>query len=324
MVNVDKFLGIANKEKRKYGLNDDYCAMVSMLRIIDDKLYVVVPFVRSDDKVWKKDSGIVPEYYSVIDPKEMKLLEFNKTTEKNFVIKDIKKNNSDGSFDKEISRYIVDTKLKYKNYIKDDIKNNMASEYPSFSKMMESWTDVNNPFQDSYIVSVKDVRDINETVTTIKNLDNVDIVKYSESMVGELINIFDAVKTGTICLVVGLVLVTAFLINNTIKITIFSRRNEIDIMRLVGTSNTVIKLPFLFEGLFIGVLGAIIPILVTIFGYTYIYNAVSSLGTSNILSIIKLTSPELIVYKTSLFILIIGAVVGMFGSVKAVRKYLTV
>lgn len=143
-------------------------------------------------------------------------------------------------------------------------------------------------------------------------------------MIGELINIFDAIKTGTICLVVGLVLVTAFLINNTIKITIFSRRNEIDIMRLVGTSNVVIKLPFLFEGLFIGVLGAIIPILVTIFGYIYIYNAVSSLGTSNILSIIKLTSPELIVYKTSLFILIIGAVVGMFGSVKAVRKYLTV
>lgn len=218
----------------------------------------------------------------------------------------------------------IDNVADVKYTSKDDIKNNMASEYPSFSKMMESWTDVNNPFQDSYIVSVKDVRDINETVTTIKNLDNVDIVKYSENMVGELINIFDAIKTGTICLVVGLVLVTAFLINNTIKITIFSRRNEIDIMRLVGTSNTVIKLPFLFEGLFIGVLGAIIPILVTIFGYTYIYNAVSSLGTSNILSIIKLTSPELIVYKTSLFILIIGAVVGMFGSVKAVRKYLTV
>ena len=218
----------------------------------------------------------------------------------------------------------IDNVADVKYTSKDDIKNDMASEYPSFSKMMESWTDVNNPFQDSYIVSVKDVRDINKTVTTIKNLDNVDIVKYSESMIGELINIFDAIKTGTICLVVGLVLVTAFLINNTIKITIFSRRNEIDIMRLVGTSNVVIKLPFLFEGLFIGVLGAIIPILVTIFGYTYIYNAVSSLGTSNILSIIKLTSPELIVYKTSLFILIIGAVVGMFGSVKAVRKYLTV
>lgn len=218
----------------------------------------------------------------------------------------------------------IDNVADVKYTSKEDIKNGMVSEYPSFEKMMESWTDVNNPFQDSYVVSVKDVRDINETVTTIKNLENVDLVKYSESMVGELINIFDAVKTGTICLVVGLVLVTAFLINNTIKITIFSRRNEIDIMRLVGTSNTVIKLPFLFEGLFIGILGSIVPILITIFGYTYIYNSLSSLGTSNILSIVKLASPASIVYKASLFIFLIGAVVGMFGSVKAVRKYLTV
>lgn len=207
---------------------------------------------------------------------------------------------------------------------KETIKNDMMSEYPSFSKMMDSWKDNDNPFQDSYIIKVKDVRDINETVTTIKNLDKIDLVKYSESTIGELIKIFDAIKTGSIILVVGLILVTAFLINNTIKITIFSRRNEIDIMRLVGTSNTVIKLPFLFEGLFIGVLGSIIPILVTIFGYNYAYNALSSLGTSNLLSVIKLVNPDAIVYKASLIILIIGAVVGMFGSVKAVRKYLTV
>lgn len=200
----------------------------------------------------------------------------------------------------------------------------MMSEYPSFSKMMDSWKENDNPFQDSYIIKVKDVRDINETVTTIKNLDKIDLVKYSESTIGELIKIFDAIKTGTIILVVGLILVTAFLINNTIKITIFSRRNEIDIMRLVGTSNTVIKLPFLFEGLFIGVLGSIIPILITIFGYNYAYDALSSLGTSNLLSVIKLVNPDAIVYKASLIILIIGAVVGMFGSVKAVRKYLTV
>ena len=207
---------------------------------------------------------------------------------------------------------------------KETIKNDMMSEYPSFSKMMDSWKENDNPFQDSYIIKVKDVRDINETVTTIKNLDKIDLVKYSESTIGELIKIFDAIKTGTIILVVGLILVTAFLINNTIKITIFSRRNEIDIMRLVGTSNTVIKLPFLFEGLFIGVLGSIIPILITIFGYNYAYNALSSLGTSNLLSVIKLVNPDAIVYKASLIILIIGAVVGMFGSVKAVRKYLTV
>ncbi|UKI28625.1 MAG: permease-like cell division protein FtsX [Clostridium sp.] len=105
----------------------------------------------------------------------------------------------------------IDNVADVKYTSKDDIKKIIwLVNILRFSKMMESWTDVNNPFQDSYIVSVKDVRDINETVTTIKNLDNVDIVKYSESIVGELINIFDAIKTGTICLVVGLVLVTAF------------------------------------------------------------------------------------------------------------------
>ena len=158
----------------------------------------------------------------------------------------------------------------------------------------------------------------------IKNIDKVDIVKYGESMVNELIKVFDYVKNGTIILVVGLILVTVFLINNTIKITIFSRKKEIDIMRLVGTSNTVIKLPFLIEGFLIGMIGSIIPILVTIFGYSFAYNALDVAGLSNIMSVIKLVNPNDVVYMTSLLIFIIGSVVGMFGSVRAVRKYLTI
>lgn len=215
---------------------------------------------------------------------------------------------------------ISDVEFKSKN----DIKISMASENDTFAKIIESWGSEINPLQDSFIIKVKNVRDINETVTSIKNLDKIDIVKYSESMVGELVKIFDVVKTATICLVIGLVLVTAFLINNTIKITIFSRRNEIDIMRLVGTSNTVIKLPFLIEGFLIGVIGAIVPILITIFGYIYAYDSLNSLGVSNIMSSIHLTSPDQVILKTSLFLLAIGAVVGMFGSVRAVRKYLTI
>ena len=206
---------------------------------------------------------------------------------------------------------------------KDEIKDEMAKESDTYAKIISSWGS-DNPLQDSFVIKVKDIKDINETVTAIKNLDKVDIVKYGESMVNELIKVFDVIKTSCIVLVVGLILVTAFLINNTIKITIFSRKNEIDIMRLVGTSNTVIKLPFLVEGFFIGLMGAIIPILFTIFGYSYAYNALNVAGLSNIMSIIKLAAPSLIVYKTSLILLIIGCVVGMFGSVNAVRKYLTI
>ncbi len=207
---------------------------------------------------------------------------------------------------------------------KDTVKEELANENETFSRIIDNWNADENPLQDSFIIKVKDVKEINETVTTIKNMDYVNLVKYGESMIAELIKVFDFVKNGTLVLVIALILVTAFLINNTIKITIFSRRNEIDIMRLVGTSNSVIKLPFLIEGFLIGIIGSILPILVTIFGYEYAYNKLDTSGISNIMSIIKLANPSNIVYITSVILLAIGAGVGMFGSIKAVRKYLTI
>lgn len=207
---------------------------------------------------------------------------------------------------------------------KEDIKNSMANENDTFNKIISTWEEGENPLQDSFIVDVKNVKDINETATTIKNLEKVSLVKYGETTVNDLIKVFEAVKKVTIGLVIGLILVTAFLINNTIKITIFSRKREIDIMRLVGTSNIVIKLPFFIEGFFIGFIGSIVPVLITIFGYSYAYNALNTVNLSNIMNILTLVSPGEVVYKVSLFLILIGTVIGAFSSVKAVRKYLTI
>lgn len=207
---------------------------------------------------------------------------------------------------------------------KEDIKNSMASENDTFNKIISTWKDGENPLQDSFIIDIVNARDINETATTIKNMEKVSLVKYGENTVNQLIDVFSIVKKVTIGLVIGLVLVTAFLINNTIKITIFSRKREIDIMRLVGTSNMVIKLPFLIEGLFIGFLGSIIPILLTIFGYTYAYNELGRINLNNIMNIINLVSPGDLIYKVSLYILIIGTVIGGISSFRAVRKHLTI
>lgn len=207
---------------------------------------------------------------------------------------------------------------------KEDIKNNMASESETFNKIISTWEEGENPLQDSFIVDLKDAKDINETATTIKNMEKVSLVKYGETTVNDLINIFEAIKKFTIGLVIGLILVTAFLINNTIKITIFSRKREIDIMRLVGTSNIVIKLPFFIEGFFIGLLGSILPVLFTIFGYTYAYNSLSSVNLSNFMNLISLANPNEIIYKVSLAIIVVGTVIGALSSVRAVRKYLTI
>ena len=140
-------------------------------------------------------------------------------------------------------------------------------------------------------------------------------------MVESLVDIFDIVKKVTYVAVIALIFVTAFLISNTIKITIYSRKNEIDIMRLVGTSNAVIKLPFLFEGFFLGLIGSIIPVICTIYGYVFFYEKMGGVMFTDIISLI---SPYNFVFKVSAVLVLLGAVVGMYGSYKAVRKYLKI
>lgn len=111
------------------------------------------------------------------------------------------------------------------------------------------------------------------------------------------------------------------MIGNTIKLTIFSRRNEIEIMRLVGASNISIRLPFLFEGFFLGILGSIIPIVITIYGYVLLYDHFDGYIYTQIL---KLVEPFNFILYVSIFLLVLGAVIGMFGSYRAVRKYLKI
>ena len=92
-------------------------------------------------------------------------------------------------------------------------------------------------------------------------------------------------------------------------------------MRLVGTSNTVIKMPFVFEGFLLGAIGSLIPIIITIVGYTYLYEVMGGVMFSNL---VELVEPSKIIYFTALILFVIGSVVGMFGSGRAVRKYLKI
>jgi len=162
---------------------------------------------------------------------------------------------------------------------------------------------------------------IGETANRIKELPFINAVKYGEGMVENIVGAFDIISRGTIVIVIALILVTAFLISNTIKLTIFSRKSEIEIMRLVGASNIAIKLPFIFEGFILGVLGSVIPTIVTIYGYHLLYDKLGGHVFSNI---IQLVEPFNFVFYVSFILLLIGAIVGMFGSYRAVRKHLKI
>ena len=187
--------------------------------------------------------------------------------------------------------------------------------------VMSSWTPETNPLEPEFIVSVKDIKYIDSTADKISKIPKVKNVKYSESVVNKMIPLFSFVKRLTIAIIVGLVLVTMFLIWNTIKITIFARRSEIEIMRLVGTSNAVVKLPFVIEGLFLGLIGSVIPIIVTIWGYTILYDKMEHHLFSNVLEMVKPMPTTLYI---SGILLVIGGLVGMIGSYGTVRKYLKI
>lgn len=190
-----------------------------------------------------------------------------------------------------------------------------------FSAIIDSWDENENPLADTFSVKVKNIENIGKTAKEIQKLDKVGIVRYGEGIVEQLLSVLSVVEKFLIGIVIALILVTVFLVSNTIKITIFSRRKEIEIMRLVGASNFNIKLPFVVEGLFLGFLGALIPILVTIYGYNALYELVNLESVSPFL---QLVSPAPFIYIVSLVLIGIGTIVGMFGSASAVKKHLKI
>ena len=204
---------------------------------------------------------------------------------------------------------------------KDEITEDMKSSSDTFKSIMDEWSEEENPLQDTYLVKVEDINKIASTAKKIKAIDGVDVIKYGEGMVEQLVSVFDVVRKICLGMVVALIIVTAFLISNTIKITIFSRKREIEIMRLVGASNLNIKIPFIFEGLFLGVIGSIIPIIATIYGYTVLFDNFNGQLFS---PFIKLVEPQPFIFLLSGILVIIGILVGMFGSWRAVRKYLKI
>ena len=214
----------------------------------------------------------------------------------------------------------IKTELKSYRYIdevefksKDEWKLEMSNYDDSFKTVLDYLDE--NPLKDSFVLKVNDVKKLSETSEYVKAITGVDTVKYGEGMVEQVISVF------VVVVVIALILVTGFLISNTIKLTIFSRRSEIEIMRLVGASNITIKLPFLFEGLIIGLIGSVIPICVTIYGYVILYSRLHGKLFSNMIMLIK---PYPFVFYVSFIVVAIGALVGMYGSIKAVRKYLKV
>lgn len=181
-----------------------------------------------------------------------------------------------------------------------------------------------NPLHDRYIVKATDPLNTETVASAVESLENVDKVTFGQDYIDKMFAFFNGIRIGGLVLIVGLTLMAMFLISNTIKMTIFSRRREIEIMRLVGAKNSFIRWPFFIEGLLLGVLGALIPIIVIHFGYDVAYSALQpSLDQLNS-DIFKLIDPSALTTQVSLVLLALGAFIGIWGSTTSLGRFLKV
>ena len=198
----------------------------------------------------------------------------------------------------------------------NDLVKRMGDEGKAFKLYKQD-----NPLNDVFIVKTVHPTDTMKTAKKIEKLKFVAKVKYGQDKVEKLFKFIKASRNVGVVLIIGLFLTAVFLISNTIKITIIARRREIKIMKLVGATNSFIRWPFFLEGLWLGILGAILPIVLISIAY---YRAYDYINPKLAGTFIKLLPFNPFMYQVSGILLLMGALIGVWGSVMSVRKFLKV
>lgn len=174
----------------------------------------------------------------------------------------------------------------------------------------------------SYLVRLNDINLVDEFVRSMEKHGAVDEINYFQDIVGKVSKIKDIVQTGGLVLTILLLLVSIFIISNTIKLTVYARGKEISVMKHVGATNHMIRRPFIIEGFIFGLIGSLLAYLLVIKAYEYLYINYSQ-ELYNIVSSYMLR-PEILNENLRNIFLAIGIGIGVVGSTFSMRKYLKV
>lgn len=198
--------------------------------------------------------------------------------------------------------------------------NEMKEGLEEYADLMEGIEDI---FPDSFIVTLTDLS-LNASVQEqINNIEKVDEITSSDDTVYILLQITRGVRIVTFAILVVLVIISIFIITNTIKLTVHARRKEISIMKYVGATNSFIRWPFIVEGIIIGVVAALISILIVGLIYNFATNAITQTDTFQRLNLRLYTFADMFNLLLLTYIAL-GAGIGIVGSSISMRKYLEV
>ena len=174
-----------------------------------------------------------------------------------------------------------------------------------------------DPLNDKYIVSFKDTEKYEQTVDKIKTIDGVQSVPDRRDFARKLTKVSNLVTIVAVCIVAALIVISLFIIANTIRTTMYSRRFEISIMKSVGATNMFVRMPFLVEGMVLGFISAAIATGVL----ALLYRAASGMVERIDLGISAIPFTSVLIILVLSFI-VVGVLVGFFGGFISIRKYL--
>ena len=158
---------------------------------------------------------------------------------------------------------------------KEDALNQTKEKLKDKQALIAGW-DESNPFKASYLVTLTDLKLSSQVQDEIKKIDNIDSIQSRDETINGLVAIANGVRIVSAVILTLLVLISIFIIGNTIKLTVHARRKEISIMKYVGATDSFIRWPFVIEGIIIGIVAALLSILVLGIAYSLITNAAAN------------------------------------------------
>ena len=205
---------------------------------------------------------------------------------------------------------------------KEDALNQMKEKFGDKQDLLAGYEE-NNIFPASYVVTLTDLSKSKEVQDQISTFENVKKITSKDETVTTLINLANGIKIITGVILILLVIISIFIIANTIKLTVHARRKEISIMKYVGATNSFIRWPFIVEGMIIGVFASIISIAIVGGAYSVI---AQKLVYSQFMQVINMSLVSFSdMFNSIIFVyMLLGIGIGAFGSVISMRKYLKV
>lgn len=202
---------------------------------------------------------------------------------------------------------------------KEDRLENLKEDFGENASLLDRYKE-DNPLRDWYKVTLEDLTRSSETIEKLKEVDGVAKVIQNEDAISNLVNIANYIKNFSLWIIIALAVVSIFIISNTIKLTVYTRRKEINIMKFVGATDWFIRWPFIIEGILIGIVGSFAAVGLVLLCYNLLLGVVQNL---NIMFLqLRPFSEILPIVLWSSFGL--GAILGGVGSFISVRKHLNV